>query len=135
MSDTQKDKKVAVKGCNNEVIQSQLIVLDTSLSIELIKAQSKIKRLVGVNQTQFNLVFLLLSIGEPMNITKLGKLICLGYNVFYRDVNYLDNKGIIGIYKQGRIIYYFATIKAWSEFSQFYPSFQFQKPKTDRSGD
>jgi hypothetical protein len=134
MSGIQKDKKVAVKGCNNEVIQSQLILLETSLSVELIKAQSKIKRLIGVNQTQFNLVFLLLSIAEPINITKLGKLICLGYNVFYRDVIYLEKKGLIGIYKQGRIIYYFATLKSYDEFSQFYPSFKFKQPKTGQFG-
>lgn len=135
MSDIQNNKKTAVKRSNNEVIQSQAIYLDTSLSRELITAQSKIKRLVGVNQTQFNLVFLLLSIAEPINVTKLSKLICLGYNVFYRDVIYLEKKGLIGIYKQGRIIYYFATIKAYQEFSQFYPSFKFKKPKTGQTGE
>jgi len=133
MSDIQKDKKVAVKGCSNEVIQSQLIPLDTSITIELITAQSKIKRLIGVNQTQFNLVFLLLSIAEPINMGQLRKLICLGYNVFYRDVIYLEKKGLIGIYKDGSKIMYYATIKAWEEFSQFYPSFQFKKPKTGQT--
>lgn len=132
MSDIQNIKKVAVKGCKEEVIKSNLIPIDILIASELIKAESKIKRLIRLKQTEFNLLFLLLSIAEPMNLSKLKKIICLGYSVFYRDVNSLQKKGLINSYREGSKIMYYSTFKAWEEFSSFYPSFKFRKPKIDQ---
>ena len=135
MSDIQKHKKVAVKRCNEEVIQNKLIPMDYNLTIELIQSEKQIRSKLGIKKSSFNLLFLLVSSGELINISMFKRVIAVGFNQFYTDVNSLENKGLIGILKQGRIIYYYATIKAWSEFSQFYPSFKFKQPKIDRSGE
>lgn len=108
--------------------------MDYSLTIELIQSEKQLRNKLGIKKSSFNLLFLLVSSGELINISMFKRIIAVGFNQFYTDIKNLENKGLIGIYKQGRIIYYYATIKAYQEFSQFYPSFQFKQPKTGQSG-
>ena len=135
MSDIQKDKKIALKGSSNEVIQSNLIPLDLCICSQLINSENKLKVKLRLKRPEFTLLFLLVSTGQPMYHSQLSKIISLGYTKFYIHVNSLEKKGLIGIYKQDKKIMYFATIKAYQEFSQFYPSFKFQKPKIGQLGD
>ena len=135
MSDIQNNKKTAVKRSNSEVIQNSVIPLDLCLCSELINSENKLKVKLRLKRPEFTLLFILVSTGEPIHYSRLSKQISLGYVKFYSHVNSLSKKGLIGIYKDGQKIMYYATLKAWFEFSQFYPSFKFKKPKTGQTGE
>ena len=110
MKGIQNDIKVALKGSENEVIQSPMQSLESKYLVDAINSEKKIRRELRLKKSAFVVAVLIASNGGD-SCWSMGKKTALPYSQFYRDIEDLKSKDLIVMITEGRTKMYYPTRK------------------------